>query len=66
MTTWRLEMIPRIFLTMTLLAVGCGGESGLGIGLYQAAKHAEQAGYRLMLTGNDEGSVCFELRKSGA
>ena len=39
-------------------------EYGLGIGLYQAARWAEQLGYRLTLTGNRAGSVCFELREN--
>lgn len=37
-------------------------EGGLGIGLYQAARWAEQLGYRLELTSNQAGKVCFELR----
>lgn len=47
-----------------LFAAPVSSENGLGIGLYQAAKHAEQAGYRLALVNNDEGGVCFELRKA--
>lgn len=35
---------------------------GLGIGLYQAAKWAEQLGYRLQLKHNENGVVSFELR----
>ncbi|NNM79175.1 MAG: sensor histidine kinase [Gallionella sp.] len=37
-------------------------QQGLGIGLYQAAKWAAQLGYRLELTCNQNGKVCFELR----
>lgn len=37
-------------------------ENGLGIGLYQAARWAEQLGYRLKLASNRPGRVCFELR----
>ncbi len=37
-------------------------QQGLGIGLYQAAKWAAQLGYRLELTSNQNGKVCFELR----
>jgi len=37
-------------------------ENGLGIGLYQAARWAEQMGYRLALTSNRAGKVCFCLR----
>lgn len=39
-------------------------ENGLGIGLYQAAHWAVQLGYRLSLTSNLGGKVCFELRDS--
>ena len=39
-------------------------EHGLGVGLYQAARWAEQLGYRLSLISNREGNVCFELRDS--
>jgi len=38
-------------------------QNGLGIGLYQAARWAEQLGYRLVLTDNRPGKVCFELRE---
>jgi len=38
--------------------------SGLGIGLYQAARHAESNGYVLALVSNRDGDVCFSL--SGA
>lgn len=37
-------------------------ENGLGIGLYQASRWAEQLGYRLTLACNRAGKVCFELR----
>jgi len=36
-------------------------EHGLGIGLYQAARWAEQLGYRLTLSSNLPGKVCFEM-----
>ncbi len=36
-------------------------ESGLGVGLYQAAAFAAQSGYSLVLSKNRQGSVCFEL-----
>lgn len=36
-------------------------DNGLGVGLYQAARQASQAGYRLALTVNRPGRVCFEL-----
>lgn len=36
-------------------------ENGLGIGIYQAARWAEQLGCRLALISNQAGKVCFEL-----
>jgi K+-sensing histidine kinase KdpD len=36
-------------------------DSGLGIGLYQAARHAEANGYILRLVSNRDGNVCFLL-----
>ncbi|OGT00801.1 MAG: hypothetical protein A3F73_00245 [Gallionellales bacterium RIFCSPLOWO2_12_FULL_59_22] len=36
-------------------------ESGLGIGIYQAARWAEQLNRRLILASNYAGKVCFEL-----
>lgn len=35
--------------------------NGLGIGLYQVERLAHQEGYRLVLTSNQPGRVCFEL-----
>ena len=35
--------------------------TGLGIGLYQAARQAESLGYHLTLARNEPGRVCFEL-----
>ena len=40
-------------------------QNGLGIGLYQAAKQAERLGYRLLIAGNENGKVCFELASRG-
>ena len=41
-------------------------EDGLGIGLYQTARWAEQLGYKLALRENKGGRVCFQLtRKQG-
>lgn len=37
-------------------------ENGLGVGLYQAARWAEQLGYHLAHFSNRRGEVCFELR----
>jgi len=53
--------IPEIY-TANLLRGVIVSESGLGIGLYQAARWAEQLGYRLKLVSNRTGKVCFELR----
>lgn len=36
-------------------------KNGLGVGLYHAAHQAEQAGYKLSLTGNQNGEVRFRL-----
>jgi len=40
-------------------------QTGLGIGLFQAAKQAAQAGYRLALAANEPGMVCFVLTREG-
>lgn len=40
-------------------------QTGLGVGLYHAAKQASQHGYRLALAANEPGSVCFVLTRSG-
>ena len=39
-------------------------ESGLGVGLYQAARWAAQLGYRMTLQENRDGAVCFELAQA--
>jgi signal transduction histidine kinase len=44
-----------------LLMTVVGSEDGLGVGLFQAARWAEQYGYRLQLNNNIEDGVCFEL-----
>jgi signal transduction histidine kinase len=46
----------------TLFKAPVKSESGLGIGLYQAAKQAEQLGYRLEVARNGKEGVCFRLR----
>ncbi len=38
-------------------------QAGLGIGLYQAARHAGFYGYELRIVSNRPGGVCFELRR---
>ena len=39
---------------------------GLGVGLYHAARFATQVGYRLALTRNAPGDVCFTLEPDTA
>jgi signal transduction histidine kinase len=46
-----------------LLRAPVSSRRGLGIGLYQAARHAEASGYRLALESNREGEVCFVLSR---
>ncbi|MGH8222317.1 MAG: ATP-binding protein [Woeseiaceae bacterium] len=48
----------------TLMRAPVSSRGGLGIGLYQAARQADAAGFRLTLESNKEGNVCFAL--SGA
>ena len=45
----------------SLLRAPVNSRSGLGIGLYQAARLAEAGGYRLELETNRDGQVCFVL-----
>ena len=49
-----------------VLRAPVSSRSGLGIGLYQAARQAEAAGYRLALETNRDGEVCFALSGSAA
>ncbi len=44
-----------------LLRAPVASKTGLGIGLFQAARLAESAGYRLELETNRDGEVCFAL-----
>lgn len=46
-----------------ILSAPIASESGLGVGLFQAAKFAGQSGYALVLAENRQGSVCFELAR---
>ncbi|HZN85556.1 MAG TPA: ATP-binding protein [Burkholderiales bacterium] len=48
-------------LSAQLLRAPMNSQSGLGIGLYQAARQAETLGYRLELETNRDGEVCFAL-----
>jgi signal transduction histidine kinase len=47
-----------------LLRAPVASRSGLGIGLFQAARQAEAQGYRLALEKNEDGDVCFALAPS--
>ena len=49
-----------------LFAAPVPSQTGLGIGLYQASKQAQQLGYKLTLVSNSDGRVCFELARSGS
>lgn len=46
-----------------LLRAPVPSASGLGIGLYHAARQAEICGYEVRLASNAPGRVCFELRR---
>ncbi len=48
-------------LARQLLETVVPSESGLGIGLYQAARWSQQLGYKLVLRENVDGAVCFGL-----
>jgi hypothetical protein len=50
-------------LAKSLLRAPVPSDSGLGIGLYQAARQAEAAGYALRLASNRDGEVCFALER---
>jgi signal transduction histidine kinase len=45
----------------SLMRAPVSSRGGLGIGLYQAARQAEAAGFRLTLEVNKEGNVCFAM-----
>jgi signal transduction histidine kinase len=48
----------------SLLRAPVQSDGGLGIGLYQAARQAQAAGYVLRLESNRDGWVCFGLRRA--
>ena len=50
--------------TRNLFDAPVPSQTGLGIGLYQAAQQAAQHGYRLALASNEPGQVRFELARS--
>jgi signal transduction histidine kinase len=54
------SMVPNS-ISNDLLSNVITSDNGLGIGLFQAKKHAEIFGYILKLTNNQHGRVCFEL-----
>ncbi len=54
------SMIPET-ISKELLSNVIRSDNGLGIGLYQASKHAEIFNYKLKLVNNQTGRVCFEL-----
>lgn len=49
-----------------LMRAPVASQSGLGMGLYQAARLAEEAGYELSLSSNLDGRVQFRLRQAAA
>jgi len=51
---------PDVQVTLLRAPVRSGGQ-GMGIGLYQAARQAESAGFSLALETNRDGEVCFAL-----
>ncbi len=48
-----------------LFAAPVSSQTGLGIGLYHAAKQADRLGYCLALAANEPGMVCFVLTPAG-
>lgn len=48
--------------TAQLFSAPVASDSGLGVGLYHAARQAAQEGYSLTLANNRDGAVCFLLR----
>jgi signal transduction histidine kinase len=53
--------VPQDVRATLLRAPVRSGKQGMGIGLYQAARQAEGAGFSLMLETNRDGEVCFAL-----
>jgi signal transduction histidine kinase len=48
-------------ISSSLMRAPVSSRGGLGIGLYQAARQADAAGFRLALESNKDGKVCFLL-----
>jgi signal transduction histidine kinase len=57
--------VPEEF-AASLMRAPVSSRGGLGIGLYQAARQADAAGFRLVLEKNEEGAVCFVLSGSAS
>lgn len=55
------EAIPES-LARELFRAPVASDDGLGVGLYQSARHAAELGYVLELSSNVVGEVCFTLR----
>jgi signal transduction histidine kinase len=53
--------VPQDVQATLLRAPVRSGGKGMGIGLYQAARQAEAAGFSLVLEANHDGEVCFAL-----
>ncbi len=49
---------------MQILHAPVASDSGLGVGLFQAATFARHSGYKLELVKNRHGNVCFELARA--
>jgi signal transduction histidine kinase len=50
------------YLVRRLFTAPVASAHGFGVGLYQAARHAQAHGYEVALASNVDGKVCFELR----
>jgi signal transduction histidine kinase len=50
------------YLVRRLFHAPVASAHGFGVGLYQAARHAQANGYQVVLASNVDGKVCFELR----
>ncbi|MFV0663853.1 MAG: ATP-binding protein [Denitromonas sp.] len=59
------EAMPPV-LARQLMHAPVASQSGLGMGLYQVARLAGEAGYRLSLASNRDGAVCFRLDQAVA
>ncbi|HET9663637.1 MAG TPA: HAMP domain-containing sensor histidine kinase, partial [Burkholderiales bacterium] len=56
--------VPR-HVAARLFETAVPSQTGLGIGLYHAARHAERLGYQLTLCENEPGRVSFALVRAG-